>query len=104
MDTLVGNNGLSVEHETVNGADAYSTGGITVTTGLGRVDEYSVSVDNQAYQAAVTGVNGSDLTVQLYEAEVDTTTSNATEPVSWVEVADAADITGDMFTYIASRQ
>lgn len=96
--------GEEAETDTVNGADSYSTGGISIGTNLGSVDDATVEVDNPNYQAQVEGTSGPHLTVVLYTATVDTTTSNASQSVDWSEVADATDISADWFTYTAVSQ
>lgn len=109
-DQLKGKRGRVLEEESVSGADLgstsgqYDNGGTVLPTGTGRADEVIISVDNPNYQAVVASKSDEDVTFELYEATVDTTTSNATESVTWTEVADATDISTDTFTYIATRQ
>lgn len=109
-DQLTGSRGRVLEEESVSGADLgttsgqYDNGGTVLSTGTGRADEVIVSVDNPNYQVVVASTSDEDVTFELYEATVDTTTSNATQAVDWTEVADAADISTETFTYIATRQ
>lgn len=88
------------------GVDAYSSGGVTVQTDLGRIDHLQVTADNETYQVSEDETAGGDseFSVQLFTAEVDTTTSNASESVSWTELADAADISADTIKYTAIRE
>lgn len=90
-NTLRAASGQHTESDTVSGV-TYNTGGFTVNTNLGRVDEAMVEARGSLYEARFDSVisnNGLVVTVH--------------SQASGDELADDTDLTGENFTYTAYR-
>lgn len=88
---------------TSNADGEYATGGVQLQTKLENIDVAQVTVANSDYQlvAAQDASNPTQINVIIRTAEVDTTTSNASEAVSWTELADTTNISSEAFKYTA---
>lgn len=102
--------GRYIEQESLSGPDnSGGSTGFTISTDLGRVDEVDVSVESvtatdETYLVEATGNNDGTVDVTVYELQVDTTTSNSSEPVALSDVTDNTDLSDVTFVYTATRQ
>lgn len=85
-------NGMQTNVDSASGPSSYPTGGFSVSTDLGRVDEASVDIDNPLYEARLDSVTSKNsLLVEAYSQ------------ASGTELAAGTDLSTDSVTYTAHR-
>lgn len=83
--------GQQIETDTVDGP-TYNTGGFTISTNLGRVDEFIVYANGSGYEARYASTESNNQAVVTVHSQG-----------SGDEVGDDTDLTGETFTYTAYR-
>lgn len=89
-NTLVARSGQLTEADSTSGPGSYPTGGFSIQTRMGRVDQAIVEGDNGAYDYKLNSVaSHNQIVVQAYSQG------------SGTEVAANTDLSGDTVTYTA---